>query len=242
MRDKQIIETSWFQNFCQSDLCLTDQQRCRKAITSLQSCARLKGDVEVRIGYEEKEKWSQLGIFSRWARRMCTRYLGWFLSVTLRGSLKFASSTPMRGFRYFVERSLMLFFTVFPPRSTLTSWCVKASLDTSWSANFTTTRFVAKLISPMQPCPGGECLLERPAEVCYCWTPCCCWALSARGGWRVPPGKTCLWEILLFCLLNLATYMLCRWWLWPLPWWKRWPWAKDRGGGGGGKQRFIGDT
>ena len=51
---KAIILTSegdlrharWFQNFCLSDDC-PSYQICRKAITSLQSCARLKGDVEV---------------------------------------------------------------------------------------------------------------------------------------------------------------------------------------------------
>ena len=53
-------------------------------------------------------------MFSRWGKRTCMRYLEWFLSGTLRGSLKFASSTPMRGFRYFLERSLTHHHTVSP--------------------------------------------------------------------------------------------------------------------------------
>ena len=84
---------------------------------------------------------SQLDMLSRWDGRMCTRYLEWFQSGTLRGSLKFASLTPMRGFRYsFLESTNALDY--FPPRSKLTSWCVKASLDISSSANFTTTRSI----------------------------------------------------------------------------------------------------
>ena len=42
---------------------------------------------------------------------------------------------------------------------------------------------------PTEPCLGGECLLEWPAEICHCWTPCYCGALSAWGGWWVSPGK-----------------------------------------------------
>ena len=75
-------------------------KNCRKAITSLQSCARLKGNAEVRT--VNGKSIPILNVQSRWGRRMCTRYLEWFLRATLRDCLKYTSSTPTRGFRYFV--------------------------------------------------------------------------------------------------------------------------------------------
>ena len=51
---------------------LSDQIFCRKAITSLQSCARLKGDVEVKWPSRKP----QSNMLYRWGRRMCMRYLG----------------------------------------------------------------------------------------------------------------------------------------------------------------------
>ena len=45
-----LRHASPIQNLCTSiRWTLYDQKNCRKAITSLQSCARLKGDVEVDV-------------------------------------------------------------------------------------------------------------------------------------------------------------------------------------------------
>ena len=138
-------------------------------------------------------------MFSRWGKRTCMRYLEWFLSGTLRGSLKFASSTPMRGFRYFLKRSLTHHHTVSPQEQVDIMMCEGFSghqlisqlhdhtvLNNSNISN----EWVPSVCSLDKAClPGRKCLFERPAEICYCWAPCYCWALSAWGVWWIPPGK-----------------------------------------------------